>query len=223
MRIFSRAILLGCLLAASVSGICGAESYRQGDQGQDVAAIQSQLGALGYEAGAADGDFGNATADAVRAFQRDRGLEVDGIIGAQTYRMLMGRDIPASRSDGSTSAVRRVIQTAMRYQGVPYSFGGTGPGGFDCSGYVRYVYAQAGVYLPRAADEQFEVGQSVSYGRLQPGDLVFFQTYAPGASHVGIYVGGGQFIHASTSSGVIVSSLDSGYWGARYIGARKVL
>ena len=223
MRILSRATLLGCLLVAALSGVCAAESYRQGDQGQDVAAIQNQLNAIGYEAGAADGDFGNATADAVRAFQQAKGLEVDGIIGAQTYRILMGRDMPVSRSDGSTSTVRRIVQTAMRYQGVPYAYGGTGPGGFDCSGYVRYVFAQSGIYLPRAADEQFEVGNSVSYSRLQTGDLVFFETYAPGASHVGIYVGGGRFIHASTSSGVIVSSMDSGYWGARYIGARRVM
>lgn len=197
-------------------------SYRQGDQGEEIANIQSRLNSLGYEAGSVDGDFGSRTTAAVISFQQDRGLEDDGIVGAQTYRALLGRDIPVSR-DSSSTTVRRIVQTAFRYEGVPYVFGGTSPSGFDCSGFTRYVFANAGIYLPRTADAQFGVGQAVSYSRLQPGDLVFFTTYAPGASHSGIYIGNGQFISATSSSGVAIARMDSGYWGSRYVGARRVL
>lgn len=197
-------------------------AYRQGDQGQDIAAIQAQLNALGYNVGSADGDFGQATATAIGKFQRDRGLEADGVIGMETYRAIMGRDIAVSR-DGSSALVRRIVQSSLRYQGVPYVFGGTSPNGFDCSGFTRYVFAQAGVNLPRAADDQYEVGQYVSYSRLQSGDLVYFTTYEPGASHVGIYLGNGQFISATSSRGIAIARMDSGYWGDRYLGARRVL
>ena len=111
----------------------------------------------------------------------------------------------------------------MDYLGVPYVFGGTSPYGFDCSGYVQYVFANAGVSLPRTADVQFEVGTPVSTAELVPGDLVFFSTYTYGASHVGIYVGDGNFIHASSSQGVTISSLSQAYYSSRYIGARRIL
>lgn len=222
MQKFFRLIVALCLFLGTASFAHASGTYEVGDQGEDVAAIQAQLNNLGFNVGTADGDFGSLTASAVKAFQRERGLEADGVVGAQTYRALMGRDIPVSR-DSSTATVRRIIQTSMRYRGVPYVFGGTSPDGFDCSGFTRYVFAQSGIYLPRMADEQFEVGRYVSYGRLQPGDLVFFSTYASGASHSGIYIGDGRFISATSSRGVAIDSLDSGYWGSRYIGARRVM
>ncbi|MBP2645338.1 MAG: hypothetical protein H6Q75_778 [Firmicutes bacterium] len=199
-----------------------AAALEKGDSGSDVAEIQAQLNACGYNAGNADGDFGSLTVAAVKAFQRDRGLEDDGIVGEATYRALMGREIPASRA-GSTASVRRIVQTALRYQGVPYVFGGVSPSGFDCSGFVRFVFANNGIYLPRAADEQYDYGRPVSRSRLQPGDTVYFSTYASGVSHVGIYIGDGYFVSATSSQGVAIASLDSGYWGARYIGARRMM
>ena len=126
-------------------------------------------------------------------------------------------------SSTTNSIARRVVSDSMNYLGVPYVFGGTTPNGFDCSGYVRYVFANAGVYLPRTADAQYEVGYSVSTSELVPGDLVFFSTYEPGPSHVGIYLGDGDFINASSSQGVSVASLYSSYWGSCYIGARRVM
>lgn len=210
------------VLVSAGTVTCAAAAYHQGDQGEDIAGIQAQLNALGYSVGSPDGDFGEMTVNAVKAFQRDRGLDVDGVIGMQTYRAIMGREMPVSR-DSSSAIVRRVIQAALAYQGVPYQFGGTTPNGFDCSGFTRYVFAQAGVYLPRSADEQYEVGQPVSYSRLQPGDTVFFTTYEAGASHSGIYLGNGKFISSTSSRGVVIDRLDSGYWGARYLGARRVL
>jgi len=220
VRKFFRIMVFSLLLASAGTLTCAA-AYHHGDQGQDIASIQAQLNALGYNAGSVDGDFGDATATAIANFQRDRGLDTDGVIGADTYRALMGREIETSR--GGSSSVRRVVQTSLSYQGVPYVFGGTTPNGFDCSGFTRYVFAQAGIYLPRSADEQYEVGRAVSYSRLQAGDLVYFSTYESGASHVGIYLGNGQFISATSSRGIAIARLYSGYWGDRYIGARRVL
>lgn len=217
VRVLVVFVLLFC--AASITDASAA--YREGDEGSDVMQIQSRLAALGYSV-EADGDFGPATTAVVEAFQRDRGLEADGLIGAVTFKALMGRDIPVSR-DSSAAAVRRIIQAGLRFTGVPYVFGGTSPSGFDCSGFVRYVFASAGISLPRTADAQFDAGKPVSLSRLQPGDLVFYTTYAEGASHDGIYIGDGKFLHASSSRGVVVDSMDSSYWTARYYGARRIL
>ncbi|HBM97422.1 TPA: hypothetical protein DD394_08090 [bacterium UBP9_UBA11836] len=124
---------------------------------------------------------------------------------------------------GSSSRVNSLLNKARSYMGVPYVWGGTTPSGFDCSGYVQYVYGQVGINLPRTADVQFNEGQAVSFGGEAPGDMVFFETYAPGASHVGIYLGNGEFIHASSSGYVRVSSLEESYFKARYLGAKRVL
>jgi cell wall-associated NlpC family hydrolase len=113
-----------------------------------------------------------------------------------------------------------LTRSAMRFIGVPYVFGGTGSYGFDCSGYVQHVFALLGVHLPRTADAQYYAGRTTG-GRILAGDLVFFQTYAPGPSHVGIYLGGGKFVHASSSHGVTVSRLRDSYWAARYLGAKR--
>lgn len=213
MGLFVLVFMLGLGVAEA------AEPIRYGDDGPEVKALQEQLNGAGYQV-TADGDFGKTTEVAVKAFQKDRGLDADGVVGQMTYKALMGRELPVSRSL-STNPTRRVIQEALRYQGVPYSFGGTSPSGFDCSGFTKYVFARVGVSLPRMADSQYYDYPAVA--ELQPGDLVFFETYEPGPSHVGIYVGNRQFINASSSRGVVVDSLDSGYWSARYIGARRVL
>ena len=113
--------------------------------------------------------------------------------------------------------------TALSLRGAPYRSGGIDPSGFDCSGFVRYVYQQHGVPMPREVREQFRVGQTVDRGNLEPGDLVFFSTVAPGASHVGIVIGGDQFVHAPSERGVVrVENLSSQYWSSRYIGAKRV-
>ncbi|MDQ6780278.1 MAG: NlpC/P60 family protein [Candidatus Eremiobacteraeota bacterium] len=117
----------------------------------------------------------------------------------------------------------RLTHTALRFLGVPYAWGGTSFAGVDCSGFVQTVFRRNGIELPRTADAQYEVGHLVAQNRLQPGDLVFFQTYAAGASHVGIYVGAGRFVHASSSSGVRVDSLTEAYYASRYLGARREL
>ena len=116
----------------------------------------------------------------------------------------------------------KLITYASKFVGTPYQFGGTTPTAFDCSGYLTYVYREFGVNLPRVTSDIYKVGQSVSKTNLQPGDLVFFETYKPGASHAGIYAGNNQFIHASTSRGVRYDSLNSSYWAPKYLGAKRV-
>ncbi len=216
-----RILTLTIILVCSFAVVAFASAFRVGDQGSDVAEIQGQLASLGYDV-AADGDYGPATAEAVKAFQASLGIEADGLVGPYTYEALLGRSMPEV-SRGSNSIARRIVSESMNYLGVPYVFGGTSPYGFDCSGYVQYVFAQAGISLPRTADVQYECGYAVSTGELIPGDLVFFSTYDYGASHVGIYLGDGNFINASSSQGVSVASLYSSYWGSCYIGARRVL
>jgi cell wall-associated NlpC family hydrolase len=115
----------------------------------------------------------------------------------------------------------RLTKTALRYLGVPYSWGGESFSGVDCSGFVQAVFRRNGIDLPRTADAQYEVGRRISTSGLQPGDLVFFETYSVGASHVGIYLGEGQFVHASSSNGVRVDSLSESYYANRFIGARR--
>lgn len=118
----------------------------------------------------------------------------------------------------------RVVATAKKYLGRPYVWGGTGPDGFDCSGLVQTVFAENGINLPRGAGEQYRQGKKISKSALRPGDLVFFHTYTSGPSHVGIYVGGGKFIHAESSPrGVTVTPLDEPYWKERWLGARTWL
>ena len=116
-----------------------------------------------------------------------------------------------------------ISSTALALRGAPYRNGGDDPAGFDCSGLVKYVFERHGVAMPRQAREQFQIGQPVEPAALEPGDLVFFTTVAPGASHVGILVGGDQFVHAPTTNGVVrVESLNSQYWSSRFVGAKRV-
>jgi cell wall-associated NlpC family hydrolase len=111
----------------------------------------------------------------------------------------------------------------MSLRGTPYRNGGSDPAGFDCSGFVQWVYAQQGVALPREVRQQYRVGQEIDSGGIKAGDLVFFETVSPGASHVGIALGGGEFVHAPSSRGVVrVERYTTGYWADRWVGARRV-
>lgn len=125
---------------------------------------------------------------------------------------------PASGAGGSG-----IVKNAMAYLGSRYVFGGSSPAGFDCSGFVWYVYKVSGINISRGLWGQLNGGPRISRENLQPGDLVFFaNTYMPGLSHVGIYIGGGRFIHAiDESRGVGISNLSDAYWASRYVGATR--
>ncbi|HMF27179.1 MAG TPA: C40 family peptidase [Candidatus Cybelea sp.] len=121
----------------------------------------------------------------------------------------------------TSKIAQRLTSDALRFLGVPYVFGGTSTSGFDCSGFVQHVFAMMGIDLPRTADAQYDFGRP-AVGGPRAGDLVFFDTYG-GVSHVGIYLGRGQFVHASSSHGVMVSRLSDSYWAARYVGAKRLI
>jgi cell wall-associated NlpC family hydrolase len=129
-------------------------------------------------------------------------------------------DLAARRFDG-----RAIAQFALGFRGVPYRLGGADPAGFDCSGLVQYVFAQYGISVPRVVEQQYEVGDTIRPSEIKPGDLIFFNTNKRGdsASHVAIAIGKDNFVHAPNSSGVVrIETLGSAYWGARYIGARRI-
>ena len=143
--------------------------------------------------------------------------------------MVTVKDSVGSRSTAeaaSSSAIGdQIVAYAKQFLGVPYVYGGNGPNCFDCSGFTKYVYAHFGVTLNRTATDQLANGTSVSKSQLQPGDLVFFRanTTKP-VSHVGIYIGGGQFIHASTNTySVQIDRLDTGYYAGVYVYGRHIL
>ena len=118
----------------------------------------------------------------------------------------------------ATPAPSSVVSIAMRYLGVPYRWGGASPSGFDCSGLVMYVFAQVGISLPHSSYGQYGMGVAVPRDALQPGDLVFFN----GLGHVGIYVGGGSFIHAPHTGDVVKISSLTGWYASTYVGARRI-
>jgi cell wall-associated NlpC family hydrolase len=132
---------------------------------------------------------------------------------------------PSSSSGGSSGSSApppathsSVVSIALQYLGVPYVWGGASPSGFDCSGLTMYAYAKVGVYLPHNAAMQYGMGTPVSRSQLAPGDLVFFN----GLSHVGMYIGGGRFVHAPHTGDVVkISSLSEYWYAATYVGARR--
>lgn len=131
----------------------------------------------------------------------------------------------ASGGSADSQDVHRdaLIKTALANRGVRYRYGGTSRSGFDCSGFTRYVYSQYGISLPHSSAAQYSHGKAVARNELKEGDLVFFRTTRRGISHVGIYIGGGKFVHASNRiRGVVVDSLGSAYYSARYVGARRL-
>jgi cell wall-associated NlpC family hydrolase len=132
---------------------------------------------------------------------------------------------PANSTPKSTanSKASALVNTAKQYLGVKYLWGGATPQGFDCSGFVKYVYARHGITLPRVSRDQFNTGTAVAFANLQPADLVFFSLDGDKITdHVGMYIGNGQFIHASSSKGVTISSFTS-YWQPKYLGAKRIL
>ena len=116
-----------------------------------------------------------------------------------------------------------IIAHSYSYLGTPYRYGGTSYSGIDCSGFTMKVFAQFGIYLPHGASDQYALSTPVTTEERAPGDLVFFNTSGYGIGHVGIYLGGGQFIHASTSRGVIISSLYESYYARTYLFAGRII
>ncbi len=125
-------------------------------------------------------------------------------------------------NDAEAATNKELTTTAYKYIGVPYSYGGTTTNGFDCSGFTQRVFSDLGISLGRTTSAQYSAGTGVAKSNLAVGDLVFFNTSGRGVSHVGIFVGNGQFVHSSSSKGVTVSKLSESYWANRYLGAKQI-
>lgn len=218
LLIFSLVSVFGS--AQTVQASLGNTLLKLGSTGSSVVQVQTELNYLGYNVGAADGIFGTKTKTGVINFQKANALSPDGIVGPKTGNVLSN----AYAAKLTSQKANAIIATAKKYIGTPYAWGGVSPStGFDCSGFVKYVFAQNGITLPRVSTQQYSAGKAVSFYSLQPGDLVFFSTAQNGTiDHVGIYIGKGQFINAATSKGVTIYSFGS-YWNSVYMGARRVL
>lgn len=159
-------------------------------------------------------------------------MVIAGTAAACAARGPVAAPQPFPRPGGSGSAEARttpgtrgeaIARTALTLVGAPYRYGGGDPRGFDCSGFVQYVFRQYGARLPRQVGDQYHSRLLANVRRVQPGDLLFFSTIARGASHVAISLGGKRFVHAPSTGGVVrVENLDIRYWSRRLIGVRRL-
>ncbi|MFL5945314.1 MAG: NlpC/P60 family protein [Gaiellaceae bacterium] len=183
--------------------------------------IESQLAARRQLLSSIKGEIERIKA-AEAAQQRRLAAAAQTRFAGQSTPSVSGVGVGASTPEGSTVAPPNVhggvVGIAMRYLGVPYVWGGSSPRGFDCSGLVMYAFGQMGISLPHSTYALWGMGSAVSRDQLQPGDMVFFS----GLSHMGIYIGGGQFIHAPHTGDVVKISSLSGYYASAYYGARRI-
>ncbi len=205
---------------------------KRGDTGSEVKALQTRLIELGYlTVGMADGEYGAMTEKAVKAFQENNGLTADGTAGTRTIEAINSSSAKeASAPVVTTSALAAsIIATAKKYLGCPYVYATRGPNTFDCSGFTYFVFKQYGFSLGNSAYNQgynSPYPKVTSMSALQPGDIVCFNTIADNdlSDHVGIYIGNGDFIHASSGGGwVMISTLLSGYYYTRFSWGIRVL
>ncbi|MGI6200169.1 MAG: peptidoglycan-binding protein [Christensenellales bacterium] len=225
-----------------------------GDRSDAVKSFQQRLIDLGYLKTEATGYFGPATLEATKKFQKQAGLSVTGCAGRMTRDAIESGSAPkydgkttastntsnANASSGGSSDTsdrapdanaslgQQVVDYAKQFLGVPYVYGGNGPNSFDCSGLTSYVFRQFGVSLPRSAQAQgYNAGSKVSsMSNLQKGDIVCFNTVSDNdlSDHVGIYIGGGQFIHSpKPGKSVEITNMTSGYYLRNFSWARRVL
>lgn len=198
-----------------------------GMRGDSVALLQKDLKQLGFMSISSTGYYGDITETAVKNLQKKYKLTIDGIAGPQTLGKidkLLGRESTTSR--GSSRSSRNIITYSKRFLGVKYVWGGSTAKGFDCSGFVKYVFKHFGISLNRTSRSQASHGAKVKKANLKQGDLVFFDTNGGlnRINHVGIYIGSGQFIHSSSASRrVVISNLNKGFYSKTYMTARRIL
>ncbi|WP_017755382.1 C40 family peptidase [Calidifontibacillus oryziterrae] len=198
-----------------------------GTKSLQVNDAQTILKKLNYYTFKIDGIFGKRTKNAVIHFQKNHNLPATGDIDEATWKKLHSNNLVSYEPDHIPVINDRygvdtsLIQYATKLVGTPFEWGGTTPNGFDCSGFLKYVYSEKGINIPRTVNEIWNYG--IDVGNPSIGDLVFFQTYKPGPSHAGIYIGDGKFIHSSSSKGVTISKLNLNYWSKRYLGAKRIV
>ncbi|TBL75084.1 C40 family peptidase [Paenibacillus thalictri] len=200
----------------TVQAAAASTSLSQGMSGSQVTQLQTNLKLLQYFTYPnITGYFGSITAQAVKQLQKAYSLPETGEADAKTQDTI-----------ARALTKKSIVQDSYKYLKTPYVWGGVSPQtGFDCSGFIYYMFTTHGVAMQRTSSDQlFKMGSEVSRANLQTGDLVFFSISTPGVvDHVGIYVGGGQFISATRSMGIYVQSLDNNsYWTPRYLGAKRI-
>lgn len=180
----------------------------------DITAVQKNLKTLGYYAvSVVSGIADSSTEAAIEAFQKDYGLAITGKIDSTTQTEIHHAIVKKS-----------LVQDTKSYTGVPYKWGGTTPTGFDCSGFVYFMFNKHGVEMARNTSEGlYKTGKPIAKTDLKPGDLVFFGVETPGkVSHVGFYTGGNNFVSATSSKGIWTYSINDTYWGKYYMGAKRI-
>ena len=202
-----------------LTGYCFADCGL-GDKGKEVYRVQVELLKQGFPVSRVDGNFDLETESLVKQFQHCCGLVENGFVDKETYYSLLSRQ---ELHTNVNPRVLRLLDIATLMLSTKFSWGGADSNGFDCSGFTEYCYGCIGVNIPRMADAQYEFGIPLGRNDLQSGDMVFFSTYEPGASHCGIYIGNNKFIHAGSSTGVTIADLNNVYWNKRYYGACRVL
>ncbi|CAH0188675.1 D-gamma-glutamyl-meso-diaminopimelic acid endopeptidase CwlS [Peribacillus sp. Bi96] len=220
-KIIASVVVTGLLLSNPLvsNAALGDRTLKSGMTHKEVKQLQEVLKKKEYfKSNNTTTYFGTVTKSAVVKFQKSKGLKADGIVGQNTYKALGIKKQTAMNNSSNKSTA--IVKEAKKHLNVRYVWGGTTPKGFDCSGFLKYVFEKsADVTLPRTVSEIYKKGTKVS--KPQVGDVVFFETYKSGASHAGIYIGGNQFIHSS-SSGVTITSMDNSYWEKRYLGAKRM-
>ncbi|MFC4404399.1 NlpC/P60 family protein [Gracilibacillus xinjiangensis] len=235
------------LEADSYEGILSEQiTSEQNSSPEEVEQLQVALQYYGYYEAEIDGIYGPKTDAALQAYKQDKGLQIVHIeneafhdvsnsptiqpepnntyennVEPTSNHTVENEAAEAELVQVTTHHIPDIVGTAKAYQGIPYVWGGTTTAGFDCSGYIQYVFKQLNIHLPRTVNEMWNATQPLDQPAI--GDIVFFETYKPGPSHAGIYIGNRQFIHAGASNGVEISTLDQPYWSERYLGAKRVV
>lgn len=214
------------------------EPIYYGTNNADIEALQRALYYLGFYDDKFDGIFGPITETALLTAQRAYNLKETPAVSFELVdsikqeietkseetptidQQILSEQEETVEMNTDNSQIEHVIQAAKEQTGVRYQWGGTSPDGFDCSGFIQYAFQQHGISIPRTVSEIWN--QTTHIDQPSIGDLVFFETYKKGPSHIGIYLGNDQFIHAGESSGVTTSTLSQDYWQTRYLGSRRV-
>ncbi len=180
-----------------------------GLKNSNVYDLQKDLKKIGFLNAKLSGFFGNQTYNAVCDFQRTNDLAVTGQIDYTTAKKIK---------------ILNVIQTAKGFLGIPYVWGGVTPRGFDCSGFTHYTFLKNNIVIPRTAAQQCKKGLWVSKNNLSSGDLIFFSTYKPGPSHVGLYLGNNNLMHASSGwNKLVIVKLSNRYFANHYYTSKRII